>query len=252
MERPTFLLLQRTLPPPPQVSTMVNTPPDRSPERARQDYVKVIYQLGEETPVRAAELARHLGVSRASVSKFKRMLERENLLHPSRRPTDALRLTKKGQQLALRMVRRHRLVETFLHATLRMPLERVHKEAERIEHAISDDVSARLARFLEHPSVDPHGHRIPDGSTKDVAKHGEGLASLQVGSHILVTSIDDHDPTTVRRLAALRILPGLRAVIASNDGGLVRLRAGKRRITISHDASRGVRCASTSRHRDRV
>ncbi|HXN08686.1 MAG TPA: metal-dependent transcriptional regulator, partial [Candidatus Acidoferrales bacterium] len=124
---------------------MVNTGADRSPERARQDYVKVIYQLGLDTPVRAAELARHLGVTRASVSKFKRMLEREKLLHASRRPTDALRLTKKGQELAVRMVRRHRLVETFLHATLRVPLDRIHSEAERIEHAISDDVSKRLA-----------------------------------------------------------------------------------------------------------
>jgi DtxR family Mn-dependent transcriptional regulator len=222
---------------------MVNTPADRSPERARQDYVKVIYQLGEETPVRAAELARHLGVSRASVSKFKRMLEREKLLHRSRRPTDALRLTEKGKRLAVRMVRRHRLVETFLHGTLRMPLDRVHSEAERIEHAISDDVSARLARFLDHPSVDPHGHRIPSGVGKHGSRSDAPLASFAQGNHIIVTRIDDQSAPAVRELAALGVLPGFQATIERNDASLVRLRTGKRRIDVSPAAALGVHCA---------
>src|SRR6202011_1657265 len=165
---------------------MVNTGADRSPERARQDYVKVIYQLGLDTPVRAAELARHLGVTRASVSKFKRMLEREKLLHAARRPTDAVRLTKKGQELAVRMVRRHRLVETFLHATLRVPLDRIHSEAERIEHAISDDVSKRLARFLDHPAVDPHGHRIPTGIGASGEFADAPLVSFGPGQRVVV------------------------------------------------------------------
>ena len=212
---------------------MVNTGADRSPERARQDYVKVIYQLGQRTPVRAAELARYLGVTRASVSKYKRMLEREKLLQPSRRPTDALRLTKKGERLALRMVRRHRLVETFLHATLRVPLERVHSEAERMEHAISEDVSARLARFLDHPAADPHGHRIPSASTRPTAPSERALISAGAGSLIVVTSIDDRNPSAVRRLAALGVLPGLQAVVATNDAGGIRLSAGKRTIRLT-------------------
>jgi len=221
---------------------MVNIGADRSPDRARQDYVKVIYQLGQETPVRAAELARHLGVTRASVSKFKRMLEHERLLHPSRRPTDALRLTRKGQQLALRMVRRHRLVETFLHATLRVPLERVHDEAERIEHAISDDISTRLARFLDNPVADPHGHRIPDGFAKQKKPAEQALTTTAVGAKIVITSIDDRDAHTVRKLASLGVLPGMRAVIISNDGERVQLRARRRRIAISTATLRGVRC----------
>lgn len=221
---------------------MVNTGADRSPERARQDYVKVIYQLGQRTPVRAAELARYLGVTRASVSKYKRMLEREKLLHPSRRPTDALRLTKKGERLALRMVRRHRLVETFLHATLRMPLERVHSEAERMEHAISEDVSARLARFLDHPAADPHGHRIPSASARATAVSDRALPSARAGSVIVITSIDDRKPSAVRRLAALGVLPGLQAIVAANDAGGIRLSAGKRIIRLSTADIEGVHC----------
>ncbi len=230
---------------------MVNTGADRSPERARQDYVKVIYQLGQASPVRAAELARHLGVTRASVSKFKRMLERDKLLYQSRRPTDALRLTKKGLELAVRMVRRHRLVETFLHATLRVPLERVHTEAERIEHAISDDVSTRLAHFLDNPSVDPHGHRIPS-SRAGRARVDVPLASIILGRHVTVTSIDDRNPATVRQLAALGVLPGFQATVARNDASGLRLRIGKRHIWLSAEAVRGVHCLLTPRTVDNL
>jgi len=230
---------------------MVNTGADRSPERARQDYVKVIYQLGLDTPVRAAELARHLGVTRASVSKFKRMLEREKLLYPSRRPTDALRLTKKGQELAVRMVRRHRLVETFLHATLRVPLDRIHSEAERIEHAISDDVSKRLARFLDHPAVDPHGHRIPTETGVRGAFSDAPLASFAPGRRVIVTRIDDQRPGAVRELVMLGVLPGLHATIASNTVSSTRLRAGKRDISLTASAALGVHCAAAPRSMSR-
>jgi DtxR family Mn-dependent transcriptional regulator len=215
---------------------------DRSPERARQDYVKVIYQLSQLAPVRAAELARHLGVSRASVSKFKRMLAQEQLLERSRGRNDSLRLTKKGMGLALRMVRRHRLVETFLYTTLRMPLDRVHSEAERIEHAISDDVSVRLARFLDYPVADPHGHRIPNGTAQHGTLQEAALTSIVPRQDIVVTSIGDQRAATVRRLASLGVLPGLRATVASKDAAGIRLVAKGRHIALSIEAASDVRC----------
>src|SRR6516164_3108075 len=102
---------------------------DRSAARAREDYVKAIYQLGAGEPVRAAALARYLKVSRVSVSKAKRQLEAEGLL-AAQSPLQPLRLSKRGSKLAVAMVRRHRLLETFLHRALGVPLERVHAEAE--------------------------------------------------------------------------------------------------------------------------
>src|SRR5580700_6697540 len=105
---------------------MVNNQRDRSRERAREDYVKAIYHLTGDAPVRAASLARHLRVSRATVSKSRRVLEAAGLVQASRGRTDTVRLTTKGLRLAVRMVRRHRLIETFLHRTLAVPLERVH------------------------------------------------------------------------------------------------------------------------------
>lgn len=221
---------------------MVNTTGDRSRQRARQDYVKVIYQLGQEGPVRAAELARRLGLTRASVSKFKRMLEREQLLHPARRPTDTLRLTKKGEALALRMIRRHRLVETFLHRTLHVPLDRVHGEAERIEHAISDDVSSRLAGFLHHPSTDPHGHTIPHGHPKAGDSRLHPLQAIEAGQSCIVASIDDRRPQTVRRLATLGVLPGVHTRVDAVTRTGVRLLIGRRSVTIPVRAAATVRC----------
>ena len=134
---------------------------DRSPSRAREDYVKAIYQLGGGAPVRAAAVARYLNVSRVSVSKAKRLLETDGLFETDAAPAKPLRLSRKGRALAVAMVRRHRLLETFLHRSLDVPLERVHAEAERIEHVISDDLALRIAAFLGRPSSDPHGHPIP-------------------------------------------------------------------------------------------
>lgn len=220
---------------------MVNSD-DRSRERARQDYVKVIYQLGQDGPVRAAQLARRLGVTRASVSKFKRMLEREELLLPARRPTDALRLTKKGQALALRMIRRHRLVETFLHRTLHVPLDRLHTEAERIEHAISDDVSTRLAGFLHHPITDPHGHAIPHGQLRQSLAHQHMLQSVTPGQSVIIASIDDRQPQTVRRLAALGVLPGMQVRVEAVTRRGTRVIIGRRTVTIPVRVAAAVRC----------
>ncbi len=230
------------------MSTMVNIGGDRSPERARQDYIKGIYQLGERKAVRAADLARSLGVSRASVSKFKRMLEQEKLLEHSVARNDALRLTKKGKALAVRMVRRHRLVETFLYRTLQMPLDRVHSEAERIEHAISDDVSARLATFLAYPVADPHGHRIPAGIRKTPVAD-DVLARAKIGERVTVTSIDDRDARVVRELSAHGVLPGQCVTVIGRRQDGLRVRVGRDEIGLSRRAVDGIRCARGKRER---
>src|SRR5579863_7131651 len=108
-------------------------------DRAREDYVKAVYQLGAGDPVAAADLARYLGISRAAVTKFRRVLERAGLLKTASGRTDRLTLTVRGRKLAAGMIRRHRLVETFLHRSLGYPLDELHAQAEAIEHVISDD-----------------------------------------------------------------------------------------------------------------
>ncbi|HEY1867631.1 MAG TPA: metal-dependent transcriptional regulator [Candidatus Cybelea sp.] len=205
---------------------------DRSPARAREDYVKAIYQLGADGPVRAAALARYMHVSRVSVSKAKRQLEADGLLEREREPFDPLRLSRRGRKLAVAMVRRHRLLETFFHRALRVPLERVHAEAERVEHVISDDVAIRIAALLGRPSHDPHGHPIPYGD--DLHAHGPlpALADLRAGDRASVVSLDDRDDAAVALLARCGLLPGARLVVQRTDGARVVVRLGKRAVTL--------------------
>jgi DtxR family transcriptional regulator, Mn-dependent transcriptional regulator len=214
---------------------------DRSPARAREDYVKAIYQLGAREPVRAASLARYLNVSRVSVSKAKRLLESEGLLEPQRSAVEPLRLSMRGQRLAVAMVRRHRLLETFLHRALRMPLERVHAEAERIEHAISDDVALRIAELLGHPRTDPHGHPIPYGDGARDRKPLPTLATLTEGSYARVMSLDDRDERAVATLCAAGVLPGVRVRVERHQGQRIIVRRGKQLLSLRRSHAEMVR-----------
>jgi DtxR family Mn-dependent transcriptional regulator len=205
---------------------------DRSPSRAREDYVKAIFQLGAEGPVRAAALARYLKVSRVSVSKAKRLLEAEGLLEPEAMPLQPLRLSRRGQSLAVAMVRRHRLLETFLHRSLRVPLERVHAEAERM--------ASRLATLLGRPESDPHGHPIPYGDT--LSRHRlPTLASLAAGSRARIVSIDDRDEEAVAALAAAGVLPGTRWLVESSERSRIFVRSGKRCLALPRRHAERVR-----------
>ena len=220
---------------------------DRSRERAHEDYVKAIYHLSGQAPVRAADLARYLDVSRASVSKSRRALEDAGLVRASRGRVDALRLTPKGLELAVSIVRRHRLVETFLHRELKVPLERVHFDAEKMEHAISDDIAQRLAAFLGNPRTDPHGHPIPAVHSTDVAALDIRLSETSPGDHIVITALDDRDEASLKYLSAHGVLPGLRISVEDISSQGVRLRSGRKRLTISKRAANEVHCAPAGR-----
>jgi DtxR family Mn-dependent transcriptional regulator len=217
---------------------------DRSPSRAREDYVKAIYQLGGGDPVRAAAVARYLNVSRVSVSKAKRLLEGDGLLEPESAPAKPLRLSRKGRALAVAMVRRHRLLETFLHRSLDVPLECVHAEAERIEHVISDDLASRIAAFLGRPSSDPHGHPIPYDDAAAAGSPLPTLASVSVGARVRVVSLDDRDDEAVAALAAAGVLPGATVRVERNDTAKMRVRCEKRVVSLNRRHAAMVRIAT--------
>jgi DtxR family Mn-dependent transcriptional regulator len=202
---------------------MLEVGSDRSAGRAREDYVKAIYQLGEEGIVRAADVARHLGVTPVAVSKARRILERELLVEKGGAGPDGLHLTKQGRDLALAMVRRHRLLETFLYTALNIPLHRIHAEAERIEHVFSDDLAERLAKLMGRPEFDPHGHPVPYGSQPRPARPAR-LTRFGPGTAIRVVSLDDRDEEAVKALAAAGVLPGLRAVVHATGAASVHLK----------------------------
>lgn len=214
---------------------------DRSRARAREDYVKAIYQLGAQQPVRAASLARYLNVSRVSVSKAKRLLEADGMLEKQQSSSDPLRLSSRGLRLAIAMVRRHRLLETFLHRALRMPLERVHAEAERIEHVISDDVALRIAELLGKPRCDPHGHLIPYGNDAPNRKPLPTLATLAPGSRARVASLDDRDERAVAALCGSGVLPGVSLRVERVDVKHVIVRCGGRVLSLRRSHAEMVR-----------
>lgn len=217
---------------------------DRSPLRAREDYVKAIYQLGGGEPVRAAAVARYLDVSRVSVSKAKRLLQADGLLEAEPTPSAPLRLSRRGRTLAVAMVRRHRLLETFLHQSLRMPLERLHAEAERIEHVISDDVALRIAEMLGRPKADPHGHPIPYDDSPPPAGVMETLAAVAPGVDVRVVSLDDRDDKAVGVLAQLGILPGASVRVLRSAAGRMRVRCGNRSVDLRRQHAEMVRVAT--------
>lgn len=220
---------------------MLNVGTDRSTERAVQDYVKAIYQLGESgAPVRAVDVAKHFDVSRSSVSQFKPVLRKRGFLGAAKPGSSALDLTASGRELAVRMVRRHRILETFLYTTLGVPLERVHPEAERLEHAVSDDLVERIASLIGRPAADPHGHPIPYGATV-ASTWDEPLTGVPGGCDIVVTQIADHDAAVVKELVALGVLPGLRATVVRRAGRL-RLFADARGRALSPALAASVRC----------
>jgi DtxR family transcriptional regulator, Mn-dependent transcriptional regulator len=127
----------------------------------QEDYIRAIYLLEKEYGggVTVTALVKKLGLSKSTVSERILTLQRGGLVFT--KPYTPITLTVKGRKLGLKLTRKHRLLEVFLHNTLKLPLALVHAEAERLEHACSDTMIAHLATFLHHPTHDPHGSKIP-------------------------------------------------------------------------------------------
>jgi DtxR family Mn-dependent transcriptional regulator len=150
--------------------------PRSKPRRTSQsvdDYLKAIYTLGAETDRRVggSELAEELHVAPASVTNMLQKLAAEKPALLDYQRSKGVRLSAPGRRRALEIVRHHRLIETFLYEMLDYPLEKLHDEAERLEHFISEDFEARIAEKLGHPQADPHGHCIPSIDGKMPAAH---------------------------------------------------------------------------------
>jgi DtxR family transcriptional regulator, Mn-dependent transcriptional regulator len=126
----------------------------------KEDYVRAIYILGQnDQDVGVMDIARRLKLSKSTVSERIKELIKEDLA--ASEPYSPVKLTKKGEMIGAKLTYKHRLVEVFLHRILKVPKNQVHLEAEKLEHALSDDVVKRLAKFLDYPTNDPHGSSLP-------------------------------------------------------------------------------------------
>ncbi|MEZ0284613.1 MAG: metal-dependent transcriptional regulator, partial [Thermoleophilia bacterium] len=133
------------------------------PSPAVQDYLKAVYQLGESSdaggPITTSQVAEALAVTTASASNMLKKLDALGyVVHVKRQGVE---LTDSGRQAALEVIRHHRLLETYLATRLGMSWDEVHREAEVLEHHVSEALAARIAEELGHPERDPHGHPIP-------------------------------------------------------------------------------------------
>ena len=176
--------------------------------RATEDYLKAIYNLAHRgTPVTTGLLAQELGVSAPSVSAMvKRLADGSLLTRPDSR---SLQLTDSGERAALRVVRRHRLLETFLARMLDVPWDEVHAEAELLEHALSDRLEERIDAALGHPTHDPHGDPIPPRDGPHEEGWGEALDAVPAGSKFRVERVSDRDSAALRYLGGLGVFPGV-------------------------------------------
>lgn len=176
-----------------------------------EDYVKTIYLLQQDAPAGEAtvvRLAATLGVTKGSVTAMVRKLRQAGLADAER--YGGIKLTGKGRTLAIDMIRRHRLIEVFLVETLGFDWGEVHEEAERLEHALSSKVLARLDAFLNHPVIDPHGDPIPDANGRLVQGNATPLGELVKGDRGVVSRITNQDPGFLEFAAAHGLRPGTR------------------------------------------
>src|SRR3954454_4249097 len=161
------------------VSTQIDGP-TTEPSTAVQDYAKAIYMLGEgRDAVSTSAISERLGVSPASASAMVKRLESFGLVE--RRPYHGVTLTDAGERVALEVIRHHRLLELYLAEALGMPWDRVHEEAEVLEHAISPQLSELIAEALGNPKRDPHGDPIPTAAGEIEVRPTRPLGELEPG-----------------------------------------------------------------------
>jgi DtxR family Mn-dependent transcriptional regulator len=203
--------------------------PSAANTEAVQDYAKAIHSLASRGggPVQTTALAERLGVSPGSVTAMLKRMGDLGLV--SHEPYHGVTLTKAGERVALEVIRHHRLIESYLAEALGMPWDRVHDEAEVLEHYISEELEERLAAALGDPSHDPHGDPIPDRDLGLASDEGVPLAELEPGATGTFTRVSDSDPEMLRYLGELGIRPGVEIEIKEKQpfGGPFTVAAGE-------------------------
>src|SRR5262245_6009906 len=207
--------------------------------RSIEDYIKVIYRLESDNERATTQrIAGQLGVRMASVTGMIKHLAAEGYL--KHRPYYGVKLTDKGRRVALSMVRRHRLIELFLHRTLGLNWDEVHDDAEVLEHAVSDRLIDRISAFLGEPAFDPHGAPIPRGDGSFEPLEGAPLSSCEPGARGRVVHVSDSDPAFLRYLSqvGLRIATRFQVTDKAPFEGPLTLKVGRQSLVLGLEAAR--------------
>jgi len=213
-----------------------------------EDYLKAIFEIEIADSVSGAEhagaagtneIAQALGIAPASVTGMLRRLAEQGLISYER--YRGVRLTDAGRRAALRTIRRHRVIEAYLTKALGYPWDRVHDEAEQLEHAASDELIDRMAAAIGEPTTDPHGAPIPTREGTLEAPNLLALADVAVGEVVRVRQVGDRDPERLRYLAQLGVTPGadVRVVGRAPFGGPITLHIVRQGSAGSRTQGRG-------------
>ncbi len=217
---------------------------------AVEDYAKAIFSLERrsEQSVSTNALAERLGITPGSVSAMLKRLGELGVI--SHVPYRGVRLTEDGRRIALEVIRHHRLLESYLAEALGMPWDRVHAEAEVLEHVISEDLEALIAAKLGHPTVDPHGDPIPTAELELEEPLTDRMESLQPGDEGLFVRVSDSDPEMLRYLAERGIAPGERFLVRERQpfGGPLFVLFGEREHALGGELAGAMRVEVSAPH----
>ncbi|HEY6399262.1 MAG TPA: metal-dependent transcriptional regulator [Solirubrobacteraceae bacterium] len=207
-----------------------------------QDYAKAVYALEARRAgaVSTNELAARIGVTPGSVSAMLRKLAELGLVEHE--PYRGVRLTEQGRRVALEVVRHHRLIELFLAEELGMPWDRVHAEAEVLEHVLSEDLERLISARLGDPAFDPHGDPIPSPSFEIDERQTRRLVELEPGAAGRFVRVSDSDPEMLRYLTEQGVTLGARVELTGRHpfGGPVIVRVGKRELPLGERLARAM------------
>jgi DtxR family Mn-dependent transcriptional regulator len=212
--------------------------------RSVEDYLKAIYQLSPEgRAASTSEIAHLLALSPPSVTGMVKRLSEHGLLEHV--PYRGVQLTDEGRRAALRMVRRHRLIEAYLVEFLGYSWDTVHEEAERLEHAVSDTMVERMATALGNPEVDPHGDPIPsaDGFVQELSC--TPLTDISVGQTVEIHRVHESQPERLRYIASLGLKPGVQVTVVDRQpfDDLVTIEVGGQQHVIGRELGHVLQCA---------
>jgi DtxR family Mn-dependent transcriptional regulator len=190
--------------------------PDERSKRAIEDFLKAVYTLQQEHErVQTSVLADALGIKAPSITEMAKKLADANLLEHE--PYRGVRLTLGGEQVALEIVRNHRLLEMFLVQVLTYSWDEVHEEAERLEHAVSELFIQRIAEYLGHPQFDPHGDPIPSADGELRKRELTPLSECPIGTKGVIARLRDQSSEMLRYLADKGLVIGAEVEITAKD-----------------------------------
>lgn len=181
-----------------------------------EDYLKAVFVLSRGGGIATTtDIAARLAISAPSVSGMLRRLADQGLVDHV--PYRGVALTAAGREAALRVIRRHRIIETYLVERLGLGWDEVHVEAERLEHAVSDRVLERMAQALGHPEFDPHGDPIPAADGSVPSRQVRPLTQVAAGERVHVQQVLAHDGEELRYLARVGLVPGAAISISAQE-----------------------------------